>query len=731
MLKRIEIVGFKSFAKKTELTFDSAVTAVVGPNGSGKSNIVEAMRFVLGEQSIKSMRGKDSSDLIFKGSTKLSKSNRASVSIVFDNTKRVFSLPTDDSSISLDFDEVVITRTVYVDGGSEYSICGAGVRLKDVHAMLASVSIGTSGHHIISQGGADRILSAHPRDRREMVEDALALSLYKGKIKDAQRRLKKTEENNKEISLSRRELAPQLRFLRKQVEKIEQAEELRGELGVLYKDYLAQENVRIEHDEKIIRKGESECIQELSILQEKILKLKSSLNAPKESPFDIQIQDIISHEVETRRKLSECIQSIGKEEGKIYALSMVKKVHPQKEVEPMVPFSRIKVFVEDLIKDISSAKDIVLYIQKSWTQFEIRYQKNDAHILEDTEDNHEALEEAKSNLGILQKKKEEHESNLQKFAEEKSQLEEQKRSAFAMSQNNQQELFDLSLKEKGLQNKKEDWGRRAYGIQSSKEDFERELREGRVLIGSEIREFMDILPSFESIVVSDLKEKRIKLERMKIKLEEMGAAGGDDIISEYESVKERDEFLSRELDDITKSITSLHQIISELEVRLKTEFKEGLEKINKQFHEFFVSMFGGGNALLSLVEIKGKKGDDEEIEEGIDVNVSLPNKKSRDLHMLSGGERSLTSIALLFAMSQVEPPPFMVLDETDAALDEANSRRYGDMIEALSKKSRLILVTHNRETMSRAQVLYGVTVSMDGSSKLLSLALEEAVRIAK
>ena len=99
--------------------------------------------------------------------------------------------------------------------------------------------------------------------------------------------------------------------------------------------------------------------------------------------------------------------------------------------------------------------------------------------------------------------------------------------------------------------------------------------------------------------------------------------------------------------------------------------------------------------------------------------------------MLSGGERALTSIALLFAMSQVNPPPFVILDETDAALDEANSRRYGDMIESLAGKSQLILITHNRETMSRAGAIYGVTMSGDGASRLLSIKFDEAVKVAK
>ena len=157
-------------------------------------------------------------------------------------------------------------------------------------------------------------------------------------------------------------------------------------------------------------------------------------------------------------------------------------------------------------------------------------------------------------------------------------------------------------------------------------------------------------------------------------------------------------------------------------------------------------MFGGGSAFLSVTMEHKKSRKKDELEEvdpeaeedtelgferGIEINVTLTQKKVKDLHMLSGGERSLTSIALLFAISQVNPPPFLVLDETDAALDEANSRKYGNMIENLSKCSQLIVVTHNRETMSRAQVLYGVTMDAMGASKLLSIKLDDAAVYAK
>jgi len=189
------------------------------------------------------------------------------------------------------------------------------------------------------------------------------------------------------------------------------------------------------------------------------------------------------------------------------------------------------------------------------------------------------------------------------------------------------------------------------------------------------------------------------------------------------------------------SAKSLRELISELEEKLNVQFKEGIGKINAVFQNFFSILFDGGSASLSVVKESRRPRPVEETEigeevqresyEGIEVHVNLPHKRIKGLEMLSGGERALTSIALLFAMSQVNPPPFIILDETDAALDEANSKKYGDMIENLAKSSQLILITHNRETMSRAGVLYGITMGSDGISKLLSVKLEEAVAVAK
>ncbi len=225
-LKSLEISGFKSFAKKGELSFTSPIVAVVGPNGSGKSNVAESFRFVLGEQSIKSLRGKRTEDLIWNGSEMLPRQSRASVKLVFDNSpeggKRL---------LNIDFDEVSIERVIHRDSLSEYLINGTQVRLRDVIELLAGAHIGASGHHIISQGEADRILNANPKERREMIMDALGLKIYQYKREESERKLDKTRENMKQVESLRREIAPHLKFLKKQVEKVEKTLEMREALA--------------------------------------------------------------------------------------------------------------------------------------------------------------------------------------------------------------------------------------------------------------------------------------------------------------------------------------------------------------------------------------------------------------------------------------------------------------------------------------------------------------------
>ncbi|MEK7660255.1 MAG: hypothetical protein AAB343_03575, partial [Patescibacteria group bacterium] len=231
---------------------------------------------------------------------------------------------------------------------------------------------------------------------------------------------------------------------------------------------------------------------------------------------------------------------------------------------------------------------------------------------------------------------------------------------------------------------------------------------------------------------------RRKLERARIKVEEAGAVDAS-VLNEYKDVMDRDQFLEAESKDIITAMESLRTLVDELTDKLENEFTDGVSKINAEFQKYFVDMFGGGQAEIFVSEPKKKKKikddeldeEEEEQQSGVDIKVTIPGKRIHALDMLSGGERALTSIALLFAMSSVNPPPFLILDETDAALDEANSRRYAAMLGRLANGTQLIVVTHNRETMRAAGVLYGVTLAAEGYSRLLSLKFEEALEVAK
>ena len=197
LLKRLEVNGFKSFAKSAALEFPTRITAIVGPNGSGKSNVADAIRWVLGEQSIKSLRGKKGEDLIFGGTPQVAKMGKASVSLVFDNRKKIF---------PLEFDEVIISRKIYRDGVNDYILNDSQVRLKDVIELLSKVGLGASQHHIIAQGDADRTLYASPKERKSMVEEALGLKIFELKKHEAERKLDSTADNIKQVESLRREI---------------------------------------------------------------------------------------------------------------------------------------------------------------------------------------------------------------------------------------------------------------------------------------------------------------------------------------------------------------------------------------------------------------------------------------------------------------------------------------------------------------------------------------------
>lgn len=748
-LKHIEISGFKSFAKKSSLSFTAPVTAVVGPNGSGKSNVVEAFRFVLGEQSMKSMRGKSGADLIFRGSDSTQKLSRASVSITFDNADGIFAFQGADTRTPVVFDEVIFTREIYADGTSRYLMNGSEIRLKQIQELLSSVHIGNTSHHIISQGEADRILRASTKERREILEDALGLKLYHNRIRETQQRLAKTLDHLKEVQSLRREIAPHLIFLKKQVEKVEKAQSLRDELQKHLLDFFTSEKASL---------GEEDT--RITDLFAHFHTQKKELEALLESLPSYEQAGIPDTQKETLRKaLTECARERRLLEQEVHRLEGAREAHKSmyeaQQEAPSAPY--IVSFSSDEYSHLLKESEHIL-----------------AHLLtaQTLEDLKELKERYRTFSALLkqkepQKKKEE-KSDIQKekidelqrgIAQSMASLEEVLQKEKSLTE----ALHAIEQEERHAQQSFAEKMKQRYEVQSGIKDcdaqlllldeqknqlslrkgyYDAELQEAAFVFGPSFLHTLSSYTLSAPIVRDDLRKA---IEKLKIRLEEHSGIGND-VVKEYDETRERDTFLAREMGDIENSIANLESVVIDLKKTLDERFTTGVEIINAKFGDFFKTMFGGGSAFLSIVIEKRRKKrgeeDEEESEEatdeddrfferGIDVHVNLPSKKVKELQMLSGGERSLVSIALLFAISQVNPPPFLVLDETDAALDEANSRRYGDMVEKLSDLSQLIVVTHNRETMSRAGVLYGVTLGADGGSKLLSIKFDDAVKVAK
>lgn len=750
-LKSIELVGFKSFGRKSAVSFLTPITAVVGPNGSGKSNIVESIRFVLGEQSMKSLRGKGGVDLIFKGSKLTPSSNRAMVTITFDNSKKIFSFTNSGLGVSLDYDEISISREVFADGVNKYSINGTEVRLKDVLDLLSSVNIGSSGHHIISQGEADRVLNASNKDRRAMIEDALGLKVYQYRIRESERKLEKTIVNMKEIQASRREIAPHLAFLKKQVQIIEKAREMRKELGSLYVTYFSQESHYIATETmrlQDVRHGLETKMKELDL---RIGELQKDTQKDEvESEHTKKIKEYEANLLDLRSMKDELVRKLGRIEGVIDSIKRelsranetAEKVIPEDEWRSII--SNIKEKIDEALRleNLTEVTHVLHDLREQISHLDEKKEYSGESIDSTIHKEYEEMKEARDKITADIQKISENEKSI---LSEISTLRIREQEMQINLRSNERVLYEALRDKNEVTSLEHSLHFEEEKLSLIKNAFEMELSEAGALIGREALLYKDV--SVEGVVVRQAQDDlRRKIERIKIKLEDAGSSNGSDVLKEYQDTEERDIFLGKEIVDLNKSIESLHLLIQELKETLDTEFKEGVHKINKQFQEFFALMFGGGSAFLSVVmehkrsktttEDEDESIDDKEdtelgFERGIEINVTLPHKKVKDLHMLSGGERSLTSIALLFAISQVNPPPFLVLDETDAALDEANSRKYGNMLENLSKYSQLIVVTHNRETMSRANVLYGVTMDSSGVSKLLSIHLEDASVYAK
>lgn len=753
-LKKLEIIGFKSFANRTVLDFlpdcdvagggKCGITVIVGPNGSGKSNVADAIRWAIGEQSLKNLRGKKSEDVIFAGTDKKSRLGTASVTLYFDNS---------DKRIPIEFAEVSITRKIYRSGESEYLINGARVRLLDIVDLLAKAGIGKDSYCVITQGMSDAVLSATPIERRSIFEDAAGVKQYQIEKERALRKLESTRENLVRVDSLLQEIEPHLKNLRRQAEKASQGKEIADKLHakqVLLYSFL-WENFQSERG--TLLKERDGAQKQVFDLEVETNTLQSEVAEASYAMEDQSKEEELNHTLNTARdEANTFLRDRSIIEGKIEIEKEKQKIE---EVIRIIPVD-LK-YVQKALEEIRSHQsELILRIQ---------------HVekLEDLQDIREFAQVIKQKLYDLHEKAGEgnvKEKQIITMPYEEKKLSDERLATLTKEKevcNKRLELLQKTIgeKEQALQtlrtagrtsretffSKEKEWREKEYKLTGLKDQLnEVKVRLARVEVREE--DLVGLVRVELSLGVEDLKYdgtpvEREKLEReiarLKVEVEHIGTIDPL-VVEEYQETEERFTFLTRESADLKQATQSLHTVIKEMDQKIDKVFHAAFLEIKKKFAAYFKIIFGGGKADIEIVKIRSrrrsedeetqddiskeeKEGENEEI--GIEIFACPPGKKITNLSMLSGGERSLTSLALLFAIISHNPPPFAVLDEVEAALDEANSKRFGTMLRELSLHTQFIAITHNRETMSQAGLLYGVTMGADGVSQLLSVRLDQ------
>ena len=712
------------------MEFEPGIISVVGPNGSGKSNIADSLRWVFGEQSMKLLRGKKAEDVIFAGSEQKARLGSAEVAVYFDNS---------DRQMAVDYSEVVIARRVFRDGNSEYSLNGNVVRLLDIEELLAKSGFGNTSYHVIGQGMIDQLILRGPAAVKELIEEASGIKPYYVKRERTIRRLEHTESNLEQAQVLLQEIEPRLRSLKRQTKKLERRTDLEQELreaqiayfGQLWRSIntqlhevssklgmftsqIAQVNREIANLSHDTETQEQNSVGEKTVY----LKLRSDLNELQQQKNQIQEELAI-----IRGKLKVEKGRVGT--GRNIAL-------PELRGKFRTAFGKLKILlknftlqgaaeVEKLFAEISTM------IESSDTESEEGFYQTELGVLLDEEKRlNKALENMFSRIKNLEK-------DLANYIEREDEIKQQLFVKERLLRNKQDSLLKIS-ETKNLLAVEE------ARLQTRKEAYEQEAESA---LGKNFAELF-------AQAISAIATPSVLLEKIANLKKQLESIGGVDdlLLQEYHETSQRHEYLSTQSTDLEKGVRDLKAVMAELDEIIKKEFHAAFSSIEAKFGEYFRILFGGGRATMSLLrEQPTLVAPGQETEEepdlsadlpavrqerakaeivGIEIKATPPGKKLAGIAALSGGERALTSIALLCAILATYPSPFVVLDEVDAALDEANSIRFGKILGSLANKTQFITITHNRETMRQSHTLYGVTMGEDSVSRVLSLKLEQA-----
>ncbi len=851
--KKLELTGFKSFFDKTTFFVEKGLTGIVGPNGCGKSNIVEALRWCMGETSAKSIRGSGMEDVIFSGTSNKPSKNISEVAITIDNSKK------EGQGRYIELDEILIRRRIEREKGSKYFINEKEVRAKDVQTFFADLSTGAHSPSIISQGRIGMIVTAKPTERKSVLEEAAGISGIHIRRHEAETRLNAAENNLKRADELKKQQEKQLENLKKQAEeatkyrkisekiksveaglyflkiqdieketskvreKLKKSEE---EINSVKKD-ITHNNSLIESENKKLQPLRDKRIENLSKLQkinleitnlnekekrvkdlnvkllnnlkviqsdmerEKSISLDASLNEKRileeknellktekqlsdiekksEIELDVSKSDLKDRQIKLDNFFQKKLDAIDVE-GQLKILkefeeinkTTIKNLAENNIDEANKNLNKLNFILKNQIENIQdfdrneltiNLKDLVENVTRYQEKYAISFGKNQTirgdsikrkeriknidQELENWKDlklnSEKMILELRERIKKLELEIEENQKNPEQIAISKGQniqnLENTKKQNEELEkeiENAEAEFNSINKNLKTIQEKFTIVRENKARLEATIDGIEQRKMDLIYLIKNELKiENVNNLLSFSDLTdiekMPTVEEQETKLLDIKKDRESLGSVN---LRADVETEKFKTTIKKMEEDraDLVSAIVKLKTSINELNQRGRERILEAFNKVNRKFNEVFTKLFNGGNAKLELVD------SDDPLEAGLEMLVSPPGKRLQSITLLSGGEQALTAISLIFAIFLTNPSPICILDEVDAPLDDANVTRFCSLLDQLVSitETKFIIITHHALTMSKMNILYGVTMPEKGISKLVAVDLQKA-----
>ncbi len=769
-LKNITLRGFKSFANKSSLDFEHGISVIVGPNGSGKSNVADAISWVLGEQSPKSLRGSSMGDVIFR--SKDQEMGIAEVSLLFDNRDRIF---------DVDFRDVKITRHVFSRGGSDYFINSSPCRLMDIQEMTGDSGIGKGLHIIINQGQVNEIAILKPAERKLVIDEMIGLSKHKnrrkksidkidkvksdiGRLDDLMIEIKRTMDPLEIESKRAREYADMANELKKEEISLFLSDlkrynilwdEIEGRSKKLRESIRGTDNriLKIEKEKNDLfsnigsEQAEYENLRariesfdsSLGILSNSIALVKSKKNvfSTLYSMFEMELENgVLPHK--TVKKIVP-----GKQDGAYVDLSFLEKV--KKRLEKLE--NRMRDFLESIRVQLKVEHDAETVIGEG-----NRIIEGLGSIIEDIKaagsfpkskkserspDREKKVQDMSIDKKIrkIQDIKEVCRVNLERADRMLAVLE----SFGTSSEIIKERLYPEFERHKELISNDRDkingYDRKISDLKLDVNRFENEIYK----IDLRKEQVKEKVKSITSAMVDDYnvsieyasknfkpsgntQESEARVKRLKSRMKNFGNVNPNAAI-EFSKIKKRYDFLDEQRKDLVEAGNQLKELIKEINEKISSIFLEKFEKINESFQKYFKILFPHGEGEMILESYENGGSEDEDM--GVDLKVDIGNNKLVSLSLLSGGEKSLVSLAFQFSVFSINTAPFYVFDEVDAALDDANIARFLSLVKKFSEKQQIIIITHQKKTMEIADKIYGVTMQSDGISKVVSEKIDK------